>query len=345
LRLFPERDWVAAAPEQAGLDAAKLSRAMDVIRRLSGEQGTSQCVVIRDGLLVWRGEDIDNLHTVWSCTKSFLSTTLGLLIEDGKCSLDTRAADVYPPMEKQYPAVTLRHLVTFTSGYRPREASAAAAPFEPSEPLFAPGERFHYSWESYLLALLLTKIAGEPLRDLFRRRVAEPIGLRQDQWRWGDWGAFDALTGLHGAAVCGGSGLYERGVWITARALARVGWLFACGGEWDGRPLLRRSWVEQALAPQVPAATPPHEARAWYWRLPGTYGFYWWTNGIDCRGRRMWPAAPPPAAAMQGHLNNVCFVIPPWRMVVVRLGMDAAVDNDLYDEFFAALRQAIREGT
>jgi CubicO group peptidase (beta-lactamase class C family) len=339
--VLPERDWAESSPEEHGLDGRKLQAAMDVIARISGEQGVRQAVVIRDGRMVWRGDDIDNLHSVWSCTKSILSLTLGLLTEDGRCSLDTPAADLYPPLEELYPTVTLRHMATFTSGYRPREAGADAAPFVPASPHFAPGEKFHYSWEPYLLALILTKIAGEPLRDLFRRRVAEPIGLDASAWRWGDWGEFDRLTGLRNVPVCGGSGLYDRGVSMTARAMARVGWLMAQGGLWAGRQIVARQWVEQATRPQVPASTPPYEPAAWYRRLPGTYGYYWWTNGIDSLGKRMWPSAPERTFAMQGHLNNVCFVIPPWRMVVVRLGMDLAIDNDLYEEFFAALRQAV----
>jgi len=84
--------------------------------------------------------------------------------------------------------------------------------------------------------------------------------------------------------------------------------------------------------PRVEARHPAH--------LPGRYGYYWWTNGADSTGRRLWPAAPERTFAMQGHLNNYCFVIPPWRMVVVRLGMDAVIDSRLYDAFFAALRRA-----
>jgi CubicO group peptidase (beta-lactamase class C family) len=327
--------------DQPEANDARLAEAVKVIRRISGEQGADQCIIVREGRMVWRGADIDNLHSVWSCTKSILSLTLGLLIEDGRCSLDTRAAELYPAMEELYPAVRLRHMASFTSGYFPREASASAAPFEPATPHFAPGQKFHYSWEPYLLAMLLTKVAGEPLRDLFRRRVAEPIGLDASAWKWGDWGALDSLTGLAGVPVCGGSGLYERGVWMTARAMARVGWLMAQGGLWAGRQIVPCQWVEQATRPQVPASTPAFEPGAWYKRLPGTYGFYWWTNGIDSFGKRMWPAAPERTFAMQGHLNNICFVIPPWRMVVVREGSDLAIDNDLYDGFFAALRQAV----
>lgn len=334
---FPGKDWVEVAPERVGLDGRKLDAAMEVIAGISGADGNRQCVVIRDGQMVWHGPDIDRLHGVWSCTKSFLSLTLGLLIDDGRCSLDTLAADIYPAMAERYPTVTLRHLATFTSGYRPVAASAEVAPFEPGEPLFAPGEKFHYWWESYLLALLLTKVAGKSLRDLFRRRIAEPIGLDAAAWQWGDWGPFDRLTGLRDVAVCSGSGVYDRGVRITARAMARVGWLMASGGRWGERQLVSRAWVEESTRAQVPAATPPYDPAAWYVRLPGTYGYYWWTNGVDSAGRRMWPSAPERTFAMQGHLNNICLVIPPWRLVVVRLGEDAALDGDRYEEFFAAL--------
>lgn len=43
---------------------------------------------------------------------------LGLLIENGKCMLDMKAASILPEMKAAYPAVTLRHFTTMTSGYR-----------------------------------------------------------------------------------------------------------------------------------------------------------------------------------------------------------------------------------
>lgn len=338
---FPETDWLESPPERQGLDSRKLDEAMETLARITGAGGHSRCVVIRNGRLVWRGTDVDSLHTVWSCTKSFLSITLGLLIDEGRCTLETRAADVYPALAGHYPTVTLRHLVTLTSGYRPREASAEVPPLEPDAPLFAPGAAFHYSWDPYLLALVLTIVAGESLGDLFARRVAEPIGLDPAAWQWGDWGALDSLTGLRHTAVCGGSGAFGRGVRITARALARLGWLVACDGQWNGRQLISRQWIRQATRPQVPAATPCHAGQPWTARLPGTYGYYWWTNGTDATGRRLWPAAPERTCAMLGNQDNVCFVIPPWRMVVVRLGTDGPVVNERYDEFLAALGRAL----
>jgi CubicO group peptidase (beta-lactamase class C family) len=334
-------DRVAATPGQEGLDSHRLGAAMAVIDRISGPDGSKQCVVVRNGHEVWCGPDVDHRRTVWSCTKGFLSTVLGLLIDDGRCSLDIPAADIHPPLAGHYPAMTLRHLATMTSGYRPRAASSTVPPLEPSTPLFAPGERFHYSWDPYLLALLLTRVAGESLRDLFRRRVAEPIGLDPASWEWGDWGPLDSLTGLPGTVVCGGSGLFDRGISITARAMARIGWLYACGGRWRDRQIISRGWVEAATQPQVAATVPCLEPGAWYARLPGRYGFYWWVNGLDAAAGRLWPSAPAETFAMQGYQDNYCFVIPPWQMVVVRLGTDGGIVNDRYDELFAALADAV----
>ena len=69
-------------------------------------------------IMVWAGPGIDKVHGVWSATKSFTSTVLGLLIDDGKATLDTPAKDYVPAMAAAYPGVTLQHFTTMTSGYR-----------------------------------------------------------------------------------------------------------------------------------------------------------------------------------------------------------------------------------
>jgi len=339
--VFPEADWQEATPESQGLDSAKLDQAMRQLDEITLDQGTSQSLVIRNGRLLWQGPDIDNKHTVWSCSKSFLSSTLGLLVDDGKCTLDSVAADFLPPLAEHYPTVTLRQFANFTSGYagqveEPSEEVAHLI-FEPTEPLYEPGTMFHYSQSSDQLANLLTRIAGEPLRDLYRRRIAEPIGMDPAGWSWGDWGEIDRLV------VCGGSGSYEKGISITARQMARMGWLLANGGQWNGRRVLSREYVEEMTTPQVANTVPPYDGKAWYLRLPGSYGVNIWLNGLTPDGRRMWPDAPGGLCAIQGNMNNICFAVPEWNMVLVRLGTDGRIDNNRYTEVFAKLRLAIKD--
>ena len=121
--------------------------------------------------------------------------------------------------------------------------------------------------------------------------------------------------------------------------MARFGHLFLNKGNWDGRQLISRAWVEAATAVQVSPSTP--------WAHPeseidgrGGYGFNWWTNGVGPDGRRRWPDAPPTTFAASGHNNNKLFVIPGWKLVVVRLGLDEAdgkIPDAVWSRFLAML--------
>jgi CubicO group peptidase (beta-lactamase class C family) len=341
--IFPDTRWAEAAPESQGVDGAKLNEAAELLARTVGTDKTRELVIIRHGRMIWKGDDIDKRHGVWSATKSFTSTVLGLLVADGKCSLDTRVADVLPELKPHYPDVTLRHFTTMTSGYRAvgdettgsYKHGPSSTPFVPNpEPLFTPpGSQYAY-WDSAMntLALALTKIAGEPIEQLFRRRVADPIGMRN--WDWGDYATVD------GVIVNGGSGNGNKHVFISAREMARFGLLFLNQGRWNGEQLIAESWVAEATQVHVPATMP--------WAQPeseidgrGVYGFNWWRNGLKPDGARKLPAAPEGTFWASGHNNNKCFIIPEWDMVIVRLGLDGKAKDEVWNAFLAKVAEAI----
>jgi CubicO group peptidase (beta-lactamase class C family) len=344
--VFPGEDWERATPQSQGLNATKLNQAAEFLKQNSGRDGVQELVIIRHGRLVWKGDNIDKRHGIWSCTKSFTSTILGLLIEDGKCTLDTKAKEFVPELAAKYPEVTLRHFTTMTSGYRaigdePRgkySHGPSDTPFRPgSEPLFAPGEKYAY-WDSAMnmFGLVLTKIAGEPLEQLFQRRIAGPIVMKAAAWDWGDYATVD------GVVVNGGSGNSSKHVFISARELARFGHLFLNGGNWNGKQLIGREWIAEATAVHVPATLPwGHPASEIDGR--GVYGFNWWRNGIQADGQRCWPGAPEGTFAASGHNNNKLFVIPEWNMVIVRTGLDQAdvrISNQTWGEFLRRVGEA-----
>ena len=96
-------------------------------------------MVIRHGRVIWEGDDTRKVHGTWSLTKTFTSTVLGLLIDEGRCSLETSAADFVSSMRLNYPGVTLRHFATMTSGYRavgdePERTSASRHVRRPKRP-------------------------------------------------------------------------------------------------------------------------------------------------------------------------------------------------------------------
>ncbi len=336
--VFPAQQWQEATPESQRVDGDKLEAALSYLQGHSGPDGIGQVIIVRNGYVIWQGPDVGKVHGIWSCTKSFTSTVLGLLIDDGKATLDTRAVDYLPVLAEAYSDVTLRHFATMTSGYRaandePRGGyrhGPSLTPFDPcATPLFAPGTQYAY-WDSAMnqFANVLTRIAGEPIEDLFRRRIADPIGMDRNEWNWGDFGEIDGIV------VNGGSGNSNRHVFISARQMARLGLLFLNNGEWDGRQLLSSEWVRAATRSQVPTTIGLWPDSAADGR--GVYGFNWWTNGVRADGTRKWPGVPVDTYAASGYNNNDMFVVPAWNMVVVRLGLDQnqfPITDGIYDEF------------
>jgi CubicO group peptidase (beta-lactamase class C family) len=332
--VFPGRAWEEVAPQTVGLDSVRLTNAIRHLEANTGRDGARELVIVRNGRIAWRGDNIDHMHGIWSCTKSFTSTVLGLLIEDGKCDLDTKAASVLPAMKENYSGVTLRHFVSMTSGYRASGDSTSGSythgpsstPFVPSpHPLFPPGSAYAY-WDSAMnqCAHALTVIAGEPLEAIFKRRIADVIQMNPSAWRWGDFGSVDGLR------VNGGSGNADKHIQISARELARFGLLFLNKGNWNDRQLISARWVEQVTSVQVPA----NVTNAWTKSGiggPGHYGFNWWRNAEGPNGKRLWPGAPADAFGASGHNNNKLFILPSWQIVIVRLGLDQS-DRKWTDE-------------
>jgi CubicO group peptidase (beta-lactamase class C family) len=343
--VFPGQDWAEESPSSQGIDPAKLEDAIAYLKDHTGKDGVQELAIVRNGRLVWKGPNIDKQHGVWSLTKSFTSTVLGLLIDDGKVTLDTLAKDHLPGLAETYPGVALRHFASMTSGYyaqgdEPRGSYShgpSATPFVPGKkPLFVPPGSHYAYWDSAMnqFAHVLTRIAGEPIEELFKRRIGDPIGMNRERWNWGHF-EFDGIT------VNGGAGNNNRHVFVSARELARFGLLFLNQGNWNGTQLISRDWVAAATSVQVPRDLPLGHAESSI-DGRGVYGFNWWVNGIQADGRRKWPGAPAGTFAGAGFNNNRCFVIPEWDMVVVRLGLDGNVPDAVWNEFLTRLGGAVQ---
>jgi CubicO group peptidase (beta-lactamase class C family) len=342
---FPDQTWAPATPESQGVDARVLNAAMEKLGRALGDfGGIGTMFIVRNGCVIWDGPESDKEYQIYSATKSFTSTALGLLIHDGKASLRTLAKDLEPALAEHYPTVTLRHFATMTSGYDSAggnyEFDAQGRgdswhPGPPAPPLFPPGSKFRY-WDDAMsqFGSLLTKAAGQPLDRLFKARIADPIGLTR--WRWTE---NDSPTGRVLS--------WQGGIWTSSRELARFGHLFLNRGNWSGRQLLDASWVDEATTVQVPATipndTPPRSRGA------GVYGYNWWVNGIKPDGQRLWPGAPPRTYYANGLHNNVCIVVPEWNLVIARTNggrPDGSANtppgvDQIWSEFFGKLAEAI----
>jgi CubicO group peptidase (beta-lactamase class C family) len=356
LPVFPALAWEERPPASQGVDAWRLQAAVEYLKSNAPRDGVDELVIIRNGFLIWKGPHSERIHGIWSVTKSFTSTVLGLLVDDGRITLDAKVHDVLPALSADYPDVTIRHLITMTSGYQAWgdtgtkgfSGGKRASPFTLSPtPLFSPpGTQFAYLDSSMnQLANVLTRVIGEPLSAFFKRRIGDPIGMHFDHSNWKDFGVVD------GRVVNGGSGSYGVDVRTSACELARLGHLFLHRGQWHHRQLLSPAWVDAATRPQVPVSIPVIARNGFHSDGRGTYGFGWWANGVKVDSTRLWPGAPASTYAAVGFNNNRLFVLPDWQMVIVRLGRDQAggffferrflIRDSIWGEFLRKIGESI----
>jgi len=221
-----------------------------------------------------RGTD---LHSLQSVTKSVTSAALGIAIDEGLLGgVDTRVMpffEAYAPYvtDARKESTTLEDFLTMRSGIEWNtqgaygsgnhstdllEASDEWVRFVLEQPTdTAPGTRFEYNdGVSVLLGKILREATGQRIDEWARERLFEPIGITDFYWKITPDGEADT----------------EGGLYLSTEDLARIGYLFLRGGEWNGRQIVSRQWVEASTAPVVPDVAPDNNRPN-----PG-YGYQWW---------------------------------------------------------------------
>jgi len=176
----------------------------------TGNQPGAAVLVMRSGEVVFRrGYGLASLQTgeritptsrfrLASVSKQFTAMAVARLAVAGRLSLDDPVVDTVPVLAT-FPGITLRHLLTHTSGlpdyYDVIDTSAwAAAGTMPSNadvieyeahmgaPLFAPGERYEYSNPAYeVLPLVIEKVTGERFAEHMKGALFDAVGMTGSQ--------------------------------------------------------------------------------------------------------------------------------------------------------------------
>ena len=185
-------------------------------------------------------------------------------------------------------------------------------------PLQAPGTYWEYNdVRVNQLSLALLHLFRQPLPEVFRESIMQPIGA-SDDWRWvGYDNAWIELDGRRVQSVPGGTH-WGAGVSISARDQARVGQLMLDAGAHQGRQLIPREWVRRM---QVPNAVAPF------------YGLLTWLN----RDGRMFTDASRASWFMFGAGGNAVWIDPDNEMVVVWRWLDGAHSEEFVSRVARAL--------
>ena len=311
--------WERMDPAAAGFDAAKLQA---VLEKVAGEPIDLHSVVVeRHGHLIaelYRPGKDKGVYSLFARTKEFGPTTLhdtrsvgksvvdlllGIAEGQGKVGdLSKPALDFYPDYKDlQTPArraITLEHLLTMSSGFEWQEGGPgrddehklywkwAPTYFVLSRPIAAPpGTRFTYnSGGDLVLADILVRATGRPLKDDARTQLFEPLGITDWEWTGDLHGRPMAFTGLR----------------LRPRDMAKLGRLVLDHGQWQGRQIVPAAWIDASLQPRLETG------------FDGTrYGYQWWTGTAHWQGKAL------PWAAAFGNGGQRIFVVPDLDLCVV----------------------------
>ena len=218
------------------------------------------------------------LHSLQSVTKSVTSVAFGIAVDEGRIPgveapawpyFEAYGADLADPRRA---AASLEDFLTMRSGIdwalpgqtyddgtHPTvvlEASDAWIDYVVAQPVGTdPGTRFDYNdGVSVLLGKIVREATGRRLDEWAEERLFRPIGIDEYYWKIAPDGEVDS----------------EGGLYLSAHDLARIGYLMIRGGEWDGRQVVSREWVEASTSPVVPDVSPDNG------RPDTGYGYQWW---------------------------------------------------------------------
>ena len=315
---WPNGDLVNSSGLPAGVDAAALQAASDwAFDRDSKEQVTLSLIVVYNGDIIHEryatGFDATTRTRTWSTAKSIATTLIGMLVDEGRMSLDEPLGFDWYPMNRSAETdprkqITLRHVLNMSSGLdtidnRGREyatgsglsywAGASSVVGARSRALIRePGTYWDYENYDTLLAVYAMKLAlgGEKAYAEFpRRALLDRIGMRNTLVSTDRFGDF----------------ILSSQVYTNARDLARFGLLYLQNGMWDGERLISEDWIDFVRTP-APATV----------GKGGHYGGQWW---LVPEGR---DDVPTDAYSTSGNRGQYTVVVPSHNMVIVRRGLD-----------------------
>jgi CubicO group peptidase (beta-lactamase class C family) len=340
---WPIGDWQEVDAQRIGIDSAHLAEMeVYIAERLPGLHGL---LIVRHGYLAferyYQGFHRGSYHSISSATKSVISILIGVALAQGLLTdLDQPVLDFFPEFavgeqdSRKY-ALTLRHLLRMQTGFA-REFPPAywlnPVQCAVERPMIeAPGKQFFYdSQGSDILSGILTRATGKNAAAFANATLFKQLGI----WREKE-ARFTWRNDPDGAHLWHGDALWDEkdgylwkvdpqennpgsfGVHFTVREMAKLGYLYLNGGNWEGEQIVPAVYVRDSTRQQNEGGAP----------VCVPYGYQWWItqHGQDA------------AFFASGFGSKLIYVIPTLDLVVVTVASTEKARQDPTQE------RAVRE--
>lgn len=260
-------------PEAQGLASEALLQFLDELKKHKLE--LHSLMLLRHGHVIaeawWSPYSADRPHLLYSLSKSFTASAIGLAINEGLLSLNDRVLSFFPEKAPAEPSanltqMTVQHLLCMSTGHEvdtlerilQHEPHDWVKGFLSLPPEQAPGTLFCYNnGASFMLSAILQKCSGQKLLDYLEPRLFAPLGISTKYWLEAPGGSNQGFSGLH----------------LCTKDIAHFGQLYLQKGKWQGVQLIPESWTKHASSFQIAnAGSSEPEALDW----AQGYGYQFW---------------------------------------------------------------------
>jgi len=243
--------FTRTSPEAEGIPSEAILDFLDAVEQhehpLEAMQGF---MLLRHGNVAaegwWTPYGPDLPHSVFSLSKTFTSTAIGLAVDEGLLTVDEPVLRFFPDEAPENPsdnlrAMTVRHLLSMNTGHHEDTTGAVwrgedkdwSRAFLSLPVEHEPGTWFVYNTAAtYMLSVIITKLTGEILVDYLKPRLFEPLGIANPVWD----------VDPEGRSI-GGSGLH-----LCTEDIARLGQVYLQSGVWNGQQVVPAAWIAEAIA-------------------------------------------------------------------------------------------------
>ncbi len=297
------------------------------------QRGGPAGIILKNGYQVASWGEVRRVDMTFSVTKSFLSTVAGLAVDKGliRNTGDRVAEYIWDGTFRgeHNGKITWAHLLQQNSDWSgtlwglhdwadrpPREGGIDDWK---NRELVEPGTVMEYNdVRVNVLAYALTHLWRQPMPQVLKERIMDPIGA-STTWRWFGYDhAWTVVDGLKMQSVTGG-GHSGAGIFISAEDMARFGLLFLSEGIWEGQRLLSSEWIAEATTASAPNPN---------------YGYMWWLNQP---GDRQWPGLPENIYYAAGFGGNFIVVCPDQDLVMVLRWLEPSEIGGFVQRVFQAM--------
>ena len=288
-------------PEQVGIRSDLLAQVLTEC--LERNIQLHSLLIVRHGKLVLETAKFptarEDKHLVYSCSKTFTATAVGIAIDEKLIKLDDRIIDYFPEvsragLDENAMKITIRNLLMMATGHGRDSVgdmcnSDLSWPevFFHSEMIYEPGTTFVYdSGGTYMLSEIISRVTRKSMFEYMKEKVFEPLDIVDVSWD------------VHGKVNTG-----AWGVLIAPRDLCKLGLLYLNKGVWEGKRILSEEYIEEATKPLI-STRGEHKLEE---RIDGwsrNYGFSFWQNNAN-------------SFRADGAFGQLCMIFPKEDMVIV----------------------------